>query len=105
MRGLVTLTVVGAAMAGLVATPAVAADGAAPATYTVPDPPAVDAVRGLGTAEATFAPDAVPAAGPGGLHPVTPVRLVDTRTATKLGAGAVLQVPVAGRAGLPASGV
>jgi cell wall-associated NlpC family hydrolase len=65
----------------------------------------VDAVRGLGTAEATFAPDDVAAAGPGGLHPVTPSRLVDTRAAAKLGAGAVLTVPVAGHGGLPATGV
>jgi len=101
----VTLALVGATMGSLGAAPAVAADGAAPATYTVPNPPAVDAVHGLGTAEATFDPSAVPPAGPGGLHPVAPVRLVDTRTTTKLGAGAVLTVPVAGQAGLPATGV
>src|SRR5882672_1028120 len=104
MRGLVTLTLVGATVGRLAAAPVDAADGAAPATYTVPNPPPVDAVRGIGTADATFAPSAVPT-GPGGLHPVTPVRLVDTRTAAKLGAGAVLDVTVAGQAGLPATGL
>jgi hypothetical protein len=105
MRGLISLTVVGATMGSLMAAPARAAGGAGSATYTVPDPPRVDAVHGIGTAEATFDPSAVPAAGPGALHPVTPVRLVDTRTATKLAAGGVLDVPVAGQAGLPATGV
>jgi cell wall-associated NlpC family hydrolase len=105
VRGLVTLTLVGATCGGLVATPALAADGAPPATYTVPNPPLVDAVHGIGTADATYAPDAVPADGPGGLHPLTPTRLVDTRTTGKPGAGAVLDVPVAGQAGLPAAAV
>ena len=62
-------------------------------------------MRGIGTAAATFAPDALPADDPGGLHAVTPQRVVDTRNGAKVAAGAVLEVPIAGQAGLPATGV
>ena len=103
VRGLLALTLVGAVLSTLV-TPA-GAVGNASATYTVPDPPQVDAVRGVGTAGATFAPDAVPADEPGGLHAVTPQRVVDTRSGAKVSAGGVLEVPIAGQAGLPPTGV
>jgi NlpC/P60 family len=102
-RGLLALTLVGTAVSVLV-TPAGASGKAVAATFTVPDPPTVDAVRGIGTAEATFAPDAVPAGDPGGLHAVTPQRVADTRVGTKVAAGATLELPLAGQAGVPATG-
>ncbi len=42
---------------------------------------------------------------PGSVLPLTPARLADTRTTVALAPGADLTVPVAGRAGVPASGV
>jgi cell wall-associated NlpC family hydrolase len=47
----------------------------------------------------------VPDGNPGGLHAVVPRRLLDTRTTAKAGAGAVLEVPIAGQGDLPATGV
>lgn len=40
-----------------------------------------------------------------GLHPLTATRVADTQTATPLAAGGTLTVPVAGQAGVPATGV
>ncbi|WP_087508090.1 SpoIID/LytB domain-containing protein [Cellulomonas iranensis] len=51
-------------------------------------------------------PAAVPLVGDGGYVPLTPARLVDTRTTFQaLGSGARAEVPVLGRGGVPTSGV
>src|SRR5438309_7424364 len=51
-------------------------------------------------------PVAAAAGGPALLHAMAPVRLLDTRNGTgSLGPGATLQIPVAGRGGVPAAGV
>lgn len=52
------------------------------------------------------APPAVALVGNGGYVPLTPTRLVDTRTTFQaLGSGSRAEVPVLGRGGVPASGV
>jgi hypothetical protein len=47
----------------------------------------------------------LPAAGPAGLVPVTPVRVLDTTSAEPVGGGARLDVRVTGVGGVPATGV
>ena len=100
---------VAAAVATVAVVPAAGADtppAAPPApVFTVPDPPRVDAVLNAGTPEAAFAPSEAPAGNPGGMHAIAPVRLLDTRTGARPGAGAVVAVAISGHGDIPASGV
>ena len=81
---------------GATATP-VGAEATRSATYTVPNPPAVDTQQFLAEADA--------GSQSGGLHAVAPQRLLDTRTTGRISAGGVADVAVTGQAGLPPSGV
>jgi cell wall-associated NlpC family hydrolase len=107
---LAVATLIAAAVATIAFVPAAGADPlTSPPTpvtrFTVPDPPRVDAVLNAGTPEASFAPSETPAGSPGGLHAITPARLLDTRTGARPGAGAVVAVAISSKGDIPASGV
>ncbi len=102
--GNIVVTPVASGTVSVIATGAPARPGRAVVSLTATDPQGHVATRSF---VATFGAGDPP---PGGFHPVTPVRVLDTRvpigtTGGRIGAGGSIELQIAGTAGLPAAGV